>query len=245
MAAGGTIGGWDEKAAIFVFGVCFLIALAKGFPHALRRDFSSHREWMIRGYAMGLAGPPHVRLWGLFPPVAALRGHTPQAQRFFGTAFWIGFILTALSAELWIRYHETDSWKCSWRRDAGAGKKTQHRGHIRIALPQKTPVPGEAQAKASLLLVMVGELGRFFQLAAGLIEQLFGLFPVAAQLVPVGALRFIDLFKCLQDVVLRFGKIGMLAGVDIGLGALRERHSDERQANSEQDRQINTFLLHV
>ncbi|HXT26748.1 MAG TPA: DUF2306 domain-containing protein [Candidatus Eisenbacteria bacterium] len=104
MAAGGTIGGWDEKAAIFVFGVCFLIALAKGFPHALRRDFSSHREWMIRGYAMGLAGPPHVRLWGLFPPVAALRGHTPQAQRFFGTAFWIGFILTALSAELWIRY---------------------------------------------------------------------------------------------------------------------------------------------
>jgi predicted membrane protein DUF2306 len=103
MAAGGTIGGWDEKAAIFVFGVFFLIALAKSFPHALRRDFSPHREWMIRGYAMGFAGAATRPIMGTFFPAAALRGHTPQAQRFFVTAFWIGFILTALSAELWIR----------------------------------------------------------------------------------------------------------------------------------------------
>jgi len=111
MAAGGTIGGWDEKAAIFVFGVFFLIAWAKGLQHALRRDFSSHREWMIRGYAIGLAVAAIRPIMGTFFAAAALRGHTPQPQRFFGTAFWIGFILTALTAELWIRYTRNRQWE--------------------------------------------------------------------------------------------------------------------------------------
>src|SRR5258708_39417198 len=55
MAARGTIGGTDERAAIFLFGGFFLIALAKAFWHAMRREFAQHREWMIRGYAVGLA----------------------------------------------------------------------------------------------------------------------------------------------------------------------------------------------
>lgn len=55
MAFGKTIGGVDEKAAITLFGTFFLIALAKALWHALRREFVQHREWMIRGYAIGLA----------------------------------------------------------------------------------------------------------------------------------------------------------------------------------------------
>jgi hypothetical protein len=104
MATGGTIGGWDEKAAIFVFGSFFLFALAKAFQHVLRRNFASHREWMIRGYAIGLAVAAIRPIMGTFFAAAALRSQTPQPQLFFGTAFWIGFILAALTAEIWIRY---------------------------------------------------------------------------------------------------------------------------------------------
>src|SRR5262249_11004980 len=55
MAWGKTIGGMDEKAAITLFGTFFLVALAKGLWHAMHREFGRHREWMIRGYAIGLA----------------------------------------------------------------------------------------------------------------------------------------------------------------------------------------------
>jgi uncharacterized membrane protein len=104
MATGGTIGGWDEKAAIFVFGSFFLLALAKAFQQVLRRNFASHREWMIRGYAVGLAVAAIRPIMATFFATAALRGHTPEPQHFFGTAFWIGFILAALTAEIWIRH---------------------------------------------------------------------------------------------------------------------------------------------
>jgi Predicted membrane protein (DUF2306). len=104
MAAGDTVGGRDEKAAIFVFGSFFLFALAKAFQHGLQRNFASHRAWMIRGYAVGLAVAAIRPIMGTFFAAAALRGRTPQPQHFFGTAFWIGFSLTALTAEIWIRY---------------------------------------------------------------------------------------------------------------------------------------------
>ena len=104
MAAGKTVGGADEKAAIFVFGTFFLVALAKALWHATRREFALHREWMIRGYAVGLAVATIRPIMGTFFAAAVLRGHTPQPKDFFGTAFWIGFILQTAAAELWIRY---------------------------------------------------------------------------------------------------------------------------------------------
>src|SRR5215467_13439372 len=55
LAFGKTIGGLDEKAAITLFGTFFLISLAKALWHAFHREFAQHREWMIRGYAIGLA----------------------------------------------------------------------------------------------------------------------------------------------------------------------------------------------
>jgi hypothetical protein len=48
MAFGQTIGGVDEKAAM-TFGTPFLMAQTKTLWHALRREFTLHREWMIRG----------------------------------------------------------------------------------------------------------------------------------------------------------------------------------------------------
>src|SRR5438876_8879989 len=81
MAFGKTIGGIDEKAAITLFGTFFLIALAKALWHALRREFAQHREWMIRGYAIGLAVATIRPIMGTFF-AAAVRSeeHTSELQ---------------------------------------------------------------------------------------------------------------------------------------------------------------------
>src|SRR5713101_43710 len=104
LAFGKTIGGVDEKAAIILFGSFFLIALAKGLWHALRREFAEHREWMIRGYAIGLAVATVRPIMGTFFAAAMIGGHRPDPHEFFGTAFWIGFTLQMIAAEIWINY---------------------------------------------------------------------------------------------------------------------------------------------
>jgi len=104
LAFGKTIGGVDEKAAIVLFGSFFLIALAKALRHALRQEFAQHREWMIRGYSIGLAVATVRPIMGTFFAAAVLRGHRPVPHEFFGTAFWIGFTLQMIAAEIWINY---------------------------------------------------------------------------------------------------------------------------------------------
>src|SRR6266581_8885177 len=104
MAFGKTIGGVDEKAAITLFGIFFLVALAKALWHALRREFAHHREWMIRGYAIGLAVATIRPIMATFFAAAVMSGHAPQPREFFGTAFWIGFTLQMMAAEIWINY---------------------------------------------------------------------------------------------------------------------------------------------
>jgi uncharacterized membrane protein len=104
MAFRPTIGGVDEKAAIVLFGTLFLLALARGLWHALRREFREHREWMIRGYAIGLAVATIRPIMGAFFAAAALEGRRPEPKEFFGAAFWIGFTLQAIAAEIWINY---------------------------------------------------------------------------------------------------------------------------------------------
>src|SRR6267378_5294735 len=104
LAFGKTIGGVDEKAAVILFGSFFLIALAKALWHALRREFAQHREWMIRGYAIGLAVATIRPIMGTFFAAALMSGHTPEPKEFFGTAFWIGFTLQMMVAEIWINY---------------------------------------------------------------------------------------------------------------------------------------------
>ena len=104
LAYGKTIGGMDEKAAIVLFGTFFLISLGSALRHALRREFAQHREWMIRGYAIGLAVAAIRPIIGSFFAAAAIHGHAPDPHQFFGTAFWIGFTLQAVAAEIWINY---------------------------------------------------------------------------------------------------------------------------------------------
>ena|SRR5882672_4730922 len=99
-----SIGGGDEKSAIVIFGSFFLFALGKALLHALHREFAQHREWMIRGFAIGLAVATIRPIMGGFFAAAVMHGETPEPSKFFGTAFWVGFTIQSLLAETWVRW---------------------------------------------------------------------------------------------------------------------------------------------
>ena len=91
------IGGVNEAAASILFSIFFLICLSKAWWHIMQQHISLHREWMIRAFAIGLAVSTVRPIIVMF---FAFSGLLPQV--FFGTAFWIGFTLHAVVAEVWI-----------------------------------------------------------------------------------------------------------------------------------------------
>jgi len=94
------IGGVNQAAATTLFSILFLFALGKAFWHIRRREIALHREWMIRAFAIGLAVATIRPIVGIFFATSPLTGLTPR--EFFGTAFWIGFVLHLIAAESWI-----------------------------------------------------------------------------------------------------------------------------------------------
>ncbi|HEY2352443.1 MAG TPA: DUF2306 domain-containing protein [Candidatus Acidoferrum sp.] len=99
------IGGVNQAAATALFGTFFLFALCKAFWHIRHREVALHREWMIRAFAVGLAVATIRPMIGIFFATSRLSGLTPH--EFFGTAFWLGFVLQFMAAEVWI--HATQS----------------------------------------------------------------------------------------------------------------------------------------
>jgi hypothetical protein len=99
------IGGDVERAAVFVFGVLFLVCLAKGVAAIRARRVAEHRRWMIRTYAIGLAVGTTRPIVGVFFATSRFTNLTPQD--FFGIAFWLGFAITFGVAEVWIRRADT------------------------------------------------------------------------------------------------------------------------------------------
>jgi uncharacterized membrane protein len=99
------IGGALESAATFIFGVLFLFAIGKGFAAIRARRVAEHRRWMIRAYAIGLGVGAVRPIVGVFFATSRLTHLTPHD--FFGTAFWLGFILSLATAEAWIRRTST------------------------------------------------------------------------------------------------------------------------------------------
>jgi uncharacterized membrane protein len=92
------IGGAVTAVANFTFGLLMAFSLIKALVHIRRREISLHREWMIRALAIGLAAST-IRL----AIVAFVVIANAQIEQIFGISFWIGFILNALIAEVWIR----------------------------------------------------------------------------------------------------------------------------------------------
>lgn len=96
------IGGVNETAATTLFALIFLFALGKGFRHIRRGEVALHREWMIRAFAVGLAVATIRPIVGVFFATSRLTHLTPHD--FFGAAFWIGFTVQSIAAEVWINY---------------------------------------------------------------------------------------------------------------------------------------------
>jgi Predicted membrane protein (DUF2306) len=96
------IGGVNQAAATALFGSWFLFALGKAFRHILRREIALHREWMIRAFSIGLAVATIRPIIAVFFATSPFSGLTPY--EFFGTGFWIGFVMHLIAAEVWIQW---------------------------------------------------------------------------------------------------------------------------------------------
>lgn len=107
-----SFGGPLQAAAAVVFGAWFIGAFVVAYGAARRRDIATHRRWMIRAFAVGLAVGT-IRLWiGLFE-VVGIFGFRDG----FGVAFWISFVLHALATEAWL----------AWRPSASGAIRTTRR----------------------------------------------------------------------------------------------------------------------
>jgi uncharacterized membrane protein len=93
------IGGINQAAATILFSLLFLLSLSKAWWHIVHHEIALHREWMIRAFSIGLAIGTIRPIMVLF---FAFSGLPPQV--FFGAAFWIGFTLHLVAAEVWINY---------------------------------------------------------------------------------------------------------------------------------------------
>ncbi len=115
-----SFGGPVQATASVVFGLWFLVALGLAYRSIRRRDIRTHRRWMIRAFAVGVAVGT-IRIWvGLFEGLGIL-----DFRDAFGPAFWISFSLHAAAAELWL----------VWRPDVSAS------GRVRRPWGSVTPPP--------------------------------------------------------------------------------------------------------
>ncbi len=92
-----SIGGINEAVASVFFSIFFLVCINLSLYYISRKQVPLHREWMIRAFSVGLAIST-VRLITAFVFVF----FKVLPQNFLGTAFWMGFTLHAIVAEVWI-----------------------------------------------------------------------------------------------------------------------------------------------
>ena len=97
-----SIGGVAETTATTFFAIVFLFSLLQSLLHIRRHRFASHREWMIRAFAIGFAVTTTRPVVGIFFATSRVTGLT--VYDFFGAAFWISFTLHLIMAEIWINY---------------------------------------------------------------------------------------------------------------------------------------------
>ena len=95
------IGGTIEVIAILVFDTLFSISLARSYIFWLGGNIPQHRAWMTRAFAVLLGIATTRPVMGIF--FATSRLTHLQPHQFFGVAFWIGFTLTWIAGEIYIR----------------------------------------------------------------------------------------------------------------------------------------------
>jgi Predicted membrane protein (DUF2306) len=97
------VGGITEASAALFFDALFLFSLARAWLAFRRNDAPRHRIWMLRAVAVLLGIATTRPVMGVFFATRRLTGLTPH--QFFGIAFWIGFTITFLAGETYLRTH--------------------------------------------------------------------------------------------------------------------------------------------
>lgn len=93
-------GGRAESLVIGLFGMLFVVALARAWLAIRAKRVSLHREWMIRAFAVAL-GISMVRVYAA-PLDVLLTARDVSSGAIFVISLWCGFGTTSLLAEYWI-----------------------------------------------------------------------------------------------------------------------------------------------
>lgn len=94
-------GGLNEASAALLYDGLFLFCLTRAWLLFRRKDWRLHRAWMVRAIAVLLGIATTRPVMGVFFATQPLT-HLQPAQ-FFGTAFWIGFTVTYIAGEAYLR----------------------------------------------------------------------------------------------------------------------------------------------
>ncbi|MEX2272862.1 MAG: DUF2306 domain-containing protein [Vicinamibacterales bacterium] len=94
--------GVPEAIVIGLVGTFFLFAISTAFMAIRRRDVARHRAWMIRAFAVAM-GISTVRLVSI-PLDLAMTSRGFSTRTIFVLSLWLGWILTAAGAEVWLAY---------------------------------------------------------------------------------------------------------------------------------------------
>lgn len=99
-----SFGGVLQASAAVLFGAWLLAALVIAYRAIRAGDIATHRRWMIRAFAVGLAVGT-IRIWiGLFEALGVM-----SFREAFGVAFWISFVMHVTAAELYVRWRPLTS----------------------------------------------------------------------------------------------------------------------------------------
>jgi hypothetical protein len=96
------LGGLNEAMASSFFALYFLVSITRSLRNMYRPGLQW--EWLLRAYAVGLAIATVRPIMALSFAFFGLR-----PQTFLGTAFWIGFSLHAIIAEVWINLNRREA----------------------------------------------------------------------------------------------------------------------------------------
>ncbi len=97
-----SVGGWVERSAVLVFNTLFLFSLLRAYLHMRHGELGLKRKWLLRSIAILLGIAVTRPVMGVFFATSPLTGLRPQ--QFFGIAFWIGFSISTLLGEVWLRH---------------------------------------------------------------------------------------------------------------------------------------------
>jgi hypothetical protein len=89
--------GW-ELVPNLMFGSLFLISGVLAFWHIRNKRVAQHREWIIRHVSVGMG----IALMRPVISIGSLEGSVDGAKQFFPHLFWLCFVISVATGEIWI-----------------------------------------------------------------------------------------------------------------------------------------------